>query len=257
MERWVLYSVLTAALAVPLAPVAAGQTINALPRTSDGKPDLSGVWQAVTTANWNIQSHGADKDVPAGLGVVDGDEIPYQTSALATKRMNFANRATADPETKCFLPGVPRITYMPFPCQIFQPRNHVSITYEYVHAGRRIFMNTPHPEGSIQWYMGDSRGHWEGDTLVVDVRDFTDKTWFDRAGNFHSEDLHVVERYTPITPNHIDYEVTIEDPKVFTRPWKMRMPLYRRIESDMRILDYECYAFGFEHTWLKPPEDAR
>jgi hypothetical protein len=234
-----------------LARPAAGQT---LPRAADGKPDLSGIWQAVNTANWNIQAHAAEKDVPAGLGVVEGDAIPYQPWAAAKQKENFANRATADPESKCFLPGVPRITYMPYPFQIFQTPKHVAIVYEYVHAVRRVFMDSPHPDGEIEWYMGDSRGRWEGDTLVVDVVHFTDKTWFDRSGNFHSAALHVVERYTPVSANHIDYEATIDDPKVFTRPWKMSLPLYRRMDKGMRILENECYAFGLEHTWLKPPQ---
>ena len=236
-----------AAFATPVA----GQ---ALPRTADGKPDLSGIWQAVNTANWNVLSHQAEKDVPAGLGVVEGDEIPYQPWAAARQKENFANRATADPESKCYLPGVPRITYMPYPFQIFQTPGHIAITYEYVHAVRRIFMNSPHPDGEIEWFMGDSRGRWEGDTLVVDAKDFTSQTWFDRSGNFHSEALHVIERYTPLGANNINYEVTIEDPKVFTRPWKMSMPLYRRLDKGMRILENECYAFGFEHTWLRPPQ---
>jgi hypothetical protein len=192
--------------------------------------------------------------VPAGLGVVEGDEIPYQPWAAARQKENFANRATADPESKCYLPGVPRITYMPYPFQIFQTPGHIAITYEYVHAVRRIFMNTPHPDGELEWFMGDSRGRWEGDTLVVDVKDFTSQTWFDRSGNFHSEALHVIERYTPVSANNVNYEVTIEDPKVFTRPWKMSMPLYRRVDKGMRILENECYAFGFEHTWLRPPQ---
>lgn len=238
--------------ALACAPhVAAAQ---ALPRTADGQPDLSGIWQAVTTANWNLQAHAAEKDVPAGLGVVDGDEIPYQPWAAAKKHENFVNRATADPESKCYMPGVPRITYMPYPFQIFQTAQHIAITYEYIHVVRRIYMNSPHPPGPIEWFMGDSRGRWEGNTLVVDVVHFTDKTWFDRAGNFHSNALHVVERYTPITANHIQYEATIEDPNVFTRPWTISLPLYRRMEPNLRILEYECYAFGFEHTWLKPPE---
>lgn len=246
---------LAVATAVALTPAgAAGQVSGAVPRTADGKPDLTGVWQAVTTANWNVQAHAAEKDVPAGLGVVEGDEIPYQSWAAAKKQENFKNRATADPEAKCYLPGVPRITYMPYPFQILQTPNHIAILYEYVHAVRRIYINSPHPEGPIEWYMGDSRGRWEEDTLVVDVVHFTDQTWFDRAGNFHSEALHVVERYTPISPNHVNYEVTIDDPKVFTRPWKMSMPLYRRMEKNIRILEYECSTFGFEHTWLKPPE---
>ena len=244
----------TAALVSSATAPAAGQVSGSLPRTADGKPDLSGVWQAVTTANWNLQAHAAEKDVPAGLGVVEGDEIPYQPWALAKKQENFKNRATADPESKCYLPGVPRITYMPYPFQILQTPKHVAILYEYVHAVRRIYIDSPHPEGPIEWYMGDSRAKWEGDTLVVDNVHFTDQTWFDRAGNFHSEALHVIERFTPISPYHIQYEVTIEDPKVFTRPWKMSMPLYRRMEKNIRVLEYECYTFGLEHTWLKPPE---
>ena len=251
--RVLIAALAVAALAAAAAMPAAAQSA-ALRRTADGKPDLSGIWQAATTANWNIQAHAAEKDVPAGLGVVEGDEIPYQPWAAARKRENFANRATADPESKCFLPGVPRITYMPFPFQIFQTPRHIAITYEFVHAVRRIYMNSAHPEGPIEFWMGDSRGRWDGDTLVVDVVHFTDQTWFDRAGNFHSEALHVVERYTPVTRNHINYEVTIEDPKVFTRPWKMSLPLYRRMEQNIRVLDYECYAFGLERTWYKPPE---
>ena len=244
----------TLALAAAIPLPATAQVSGALPRTADGKPDLSGIWQAVTTANWNIQAHSAESGVPAGLGVVEGDEIPYQPWALERKRENHTNRSTADPETKCHLPGVPRITYMPYPFQIFQTPTHLAITYEYVHAVRRIYMNSEHPRGPLQWYMGDSRGRWEGDTLVVDVVHFTDKTWFDRSGNFHSDALHVVERYTPMGANHMNYEVTIEDPKVFTRPWKMSMPLYRRLDRNIRILEYECYAFGLEHKCYKPPQ---
>ena len=251
MKTRLIGLMVSAGATIALATPAAGQ---ALPRAADGKPDLSGIWQAMTTANWNILSHAAEKDVPAGLGIVDGDEIPYQPWAAAQQKDNFANRATADPESKCYLPGVPRITYMPYPFQIFQTPGHIAITYEYVHAVRRIFMNSPHPDGEIEWFMGDSRGRWEGDTLVVDVRHLTGQTWFDRSGNFHSPALHVVERYTPLSATHLNYEVTIDDPKVFTRPWKMSMPLYRRMDRGMRILDNECYAFGLEHTWLKPPQ---
>ena len=215
-----------------------------LPRTADGKPDLSGVWQVMNTAAWNIQDHRATKDVPAGLGVVEGDDIPYQPWAAIKKEENFANRATLDPESRCYLPGVPRITYMPYPFQIVQTLGNVVLLYEYVHALRNVYMDgTAHPPGHIDWWMGDSRGRWDGDTLVVDVVHFNDQTWFDRAGNFHSEALHVTERYTLIDRDHIDYEVTIEDPKAFTRPWKMRMPIYRRIERNVPILEYECYAF--------------
>ena len=227
------------AVILALAPApAAGQ---ALPRAPDGKPDLSGIWQAVNTAAWNILPHPAGAGVPAGLGVVEGNEIPYRPEAAAKQRENYAKRATLDPEAECRLPGVPRATYMGFPFQIVHTPAQISILYEYAHTVRNIFMNSAHPKGPIEWWMGDSRGRWEGDTLVVDVVHFNDQTWFDRAGNHHSEQLHVIERYTLMSANHMNYEATIEDPKVFTRPWKMSMPLYRRLDPNMQILEYECY----------------
>ena len=235
---------LAVALVLRSAPSARGQGY-APPRTPDGQPDLQGIWQVVNTAAWDIQDHAAQLGVPAGQGVVEGNEIPYQPWALAKKQENFGNRLTADPETKCSMPGVPRITYMPYPFQILQFPDRVLILYEYVHVTRTIYMDgSSHPEGHIDFWMGDSRGRWEGDTLVVDVIHFNDQTWFDRAGNFHSNALHVVERYTPAGPDHLSYEVTIEDPNVFTRPWAMSMPLYRRQESDMQLLEYECYAYA-------------
>jgi len=224
-----------------------------VPRTRDGKPDLSGIWQALNTANDNLLSHSASQGVPAGLGVVEGDEIPYRPEALDKKQENFANRATRDTESKCYLPGVPRITYMPFPFQIIQMPGVTTILYEYVHAIRYIHTNgSPHPAGPIEWWMGDSRGRWEGDTLVVDVVRFNADTWFDRTGNFHSDALHVVERYSLMDADHINYEVTIEDPKVFTRPWKMRMVLYRHREPNFQLLDYDCYAFDWEKYYPYP-----
>ena len=241
MKRWIGISMLVAAAAGRLA--AQGQSA-AVPRTADGKPDLSGIWQVLNTAAWDIQDHAASLGVPGGQGVVEGNEIPYQPSALARKRENYANRRTADPEAKCYEPGVPRATYMPYPFQIVQTPTFVAILYEYIHVTRHIYVDgTPHPKGPINnWWMGDSRAHWEGNTLVVDVIHFTDQTWFDRAGNFHSDALHVVERYTPTDRDHLLYEATIEDPKVFTRPWKMSMPLYRRQEPNVQLLDYECYT---------------
>jgi len=236
MRRAVIIAVALATLAAP----AAAQSIG---RTPDGRPDLSGIWQAINTAGVNIAPHHAEPDMPAGLGVVEGNEIPYNPAAAARQRENYTNRAKLDPVNKCFLPGVPRATYMGFPFQIVQTPNQVTILYEYAHAVRNVFMNSPHPKGPIEWWMGDSRGRWEGDTLVVDVVHFNDQTWFDRAGNHHSEALHVIERYTPIDRDHLNYEVTIEDPKVFTRSWKMSMPLYRRIDRNMQILEYECAAF--------------
>ncbi len=216
------------------------------PRTADGKPDLQGVWQALNTAAWDIQDHAARLGVPAGQGVVEGNEIPYQPWAAARKKDNFEKRLTDDPIAQCYLPGVPRIMYMPHPFQIFQTPGMTTILYEYEHAVRTIYTDRPHLPGHIDFWLGMSRGHWEGETLVVDVIDFNDKTWFDAAGNFHSDALHVVERYTRTGPDHIAYEVTIDDSKVFTRPWKMNMTLYRRQESNIQLLDYECNALAEE-----------
>ena len=232
------------------APVPAPGRPYAPPRTVDGYPDLQGLWQVLNTAAWDIQDHNARLGVPAGRGVVDGNEIPYQPWALEKKRDNFAKRATLDPETKCFLPGVPRVTYMPYPFQIVQTRDRVSILHEYNHALRHVYMNgNPHPKGPIEWWMGDSRGAWEGNTLVVDTVHFTAETWLDRAGNFHSEQLHLVERFTPTGPDHLRYDVTLEDAKVFTRPWTMSMMLYRIKEPQAELLEYECHAYLIEEGW--------
>ena len=241
MRKWLSTSLLIATAAAGLA--AQGQSA-AVPRTADGKPDLSGIWQVLNTAASDIQDHGASLGVPAGQGVVEGNDIPYQPWALEKKKQNYANRRTADPETKCYEPGVPRVTYMPYPFQIVQTPTYIAVLYEYNHVTRHIYVDgSPHPRGPIDnWFMGDSRARWDGNTLVVDVIHFTDQTWFDRAGNFHSDALHVVERYTPTDRNHIQYEATIEDPKVFTRPWKISMPLYRRTEPNIQLLEYECYT---------------
>jgi hypothetical protein len=250
MLKTAVRSIIGTIFVVALASDSAAQNLQ---RTPDGKPDLSGIWQAVNSAAWNILPHAAEQGVPAGLGVVDGNEIPYRPEAAAKQRENYANRAKLDPEAKCWLPGVPRATYMGFPFQIVQTPTQVSILYEYGHALRNVYMNSAHPRGPIEFWMGDSRATWEGDTLVVDVVHFNDQTWFDRAGNHHSEQLHVVERYTPVDRNHINYEVTIEDPKVFTRSWKMTMPLYRRLDRNMQILEYECSAF--DDAFQNPPAE--
>jgi hypothetical protein len=227
---------------------------NAIPRTPDGKPNLNGIWQVLNTAAWDIQDHGGALGVPPGLGVVEGNEIPYQPQAAAKKQENLAKRQTADPtETNCFLPGVPRATYMPYPFEIVQTADSLAIRYEFAHALRLIPMNSKHSEGLPTTWMGESRGRWEGDTLVIDVTNFNDETWFDRAGNFHSDALHVVERYTMTNPDHILYEATIEDPKVFTRSWKMSMPLYRHVEKNARLLEYECVFYLQEERYKNAP----
>lgn len=232
--------------------------------TRDGKPDLSGIWQALNSANWDIQAHaarpgppqlGALLAAPAGLGVVEGNEIPYQPWALEKKKQNFESRWTADPEAKCYLPGVPRATYMPFPFQIIQGSNKIMITYEFAAAARVIHMDKV-PDSPVDTWMGHSRGRWDGNTLVVDVDAFNGQTWLDRAGNFHSEGLKVVERYTPRSADVLQYDVTLDDPKVFTRPWKMSMPLYRRQEKNAQLLEFRCVEFSEEllygHLRKKP-----
>ena len=222
------------------------------PKLASGQPDIQGIWQVLDTAAWDLQDHGASLGVPAGRGVVVGNEIPYKPEALAKKKENAAKHATLDPESKCYLSGVPRITFMPFPFQIVQQNDKVNVLYEYNHTIRQIYMNgNPHPEGHIDWWMGDSRGRWEGNTLVVDSVDFGEETWFDRAGNYHSDELHVVERYTPISPYHMRYDVTIEDPKVFARPWNISATLYRRIDANVELLEYECYAYQLEDQFTR------
>ena len=233
--------------AVPVAAQTAG-TATGTPLTSDGRPNLQGIWQTMNAAAWDLQDHAAWVGVPAGQSVVEGGEIPYQPWAAAQQKENFENRSTADPESQCFLPGVPRATYMPFPFEIFQATDYVAIVYEYAHATRIIYTDeSSHPDG-IDFWMGDSRGHYEGDSLVVDVTNLNDQTWFDKAGNFHSDALHVVERYTPIDRHAMRYEATIEDPKVFTRPWTITMLLYRHREENFQLLEYACHAYAYEEA---------
>jgi hypothetical protein len=225
------------------------------PRTADGKPNLNGIWQALNTADWDLQGHAAAKGpapllgavfaVPPGLGVVEGDEIPYLPAAATKKKQNQANWTTLDPEVKCYLPGVPRATYLPYPFQIVQSPQNILISYEYAGAVRVINMGAPTKAPGDSW-MGWSNGRWEGETLVVDVTSQLENTWFDRAGNFHSDALHVVERYTPVSPYHMMYEATIEDPNVFTRPWKISFPLYRRMEKNLQLLEFKCVPFTEE-----------
>ena len=226
------------------------------PRTSDGVPDLNGIWQAIGTAHWNLQDHaayeglpggGALGAVPPGQGVVVGNDIPYQDWAVTQKQENFDNRLTEDPEAKCYLPGVPRATYLPYPFQIVQGTEKILIAYGYAEAMRTIHMDKDDPEPPpIDSWMGRSHGSWDGETLVVDVQGFNGQAWLDRAGNFHSEALRVEERYTPIGPNAMMYEATLTDDNVFTRPWTIRLPLYRRLEEDARLIEFKCVEFSEE-----------
>ena len=273
MRNRVMVVVATASLVVGLwltaRPVAAqapaaGFPAYRAPRAADGHPDLNGIWQALTTANFDIQDHearpglhpeleGAYDAQHPGQGIVDGGAIPYRPEMLAKKKENFEKRAMAnpphgeeppigDPELKCWMPGVPRATYMPFPFQIVQTPDFLLMTYEFNGSSRIIRMNWKE-EAPVDSFMGWNRGHWEGETLVVDVTGFNDQTWFDRAGDFHSDALHVVERFTALSPYHLQYEATIEDPKVFTQPWKISLPLYRRVERNVQIMEFKCVPF--------------
>ena len=242
----------TVALVICTAPAGAQSSANQVPRTKDGKPDLSGIWQALNTANWDLQAHaaqaghvvalGAQGAEPGGISVVKGGEIPYLPAALAQKKANYEKRFTDDPEIKCYMPGVPRATYLPFPFQILQSQKVIQISYEFAASARTIFMEKMPPAPLDSW-MGQSVGHWQGETLVVDVTGLLDQTWLDRAGDFHSDALHVVERYTPLGRDVLEYQATIEDPKVFSRPWKIAMPLYRHVEKDARLMEFRCAQF--------------
>jgi hypothetical protein len=266
--------------AVAIGVPAAGQApAYRAPRASDGHPDLNGVWQTLNEANYDIEAHnarpalalragpygpvpaapvlalGATGSVPPGLGVVEGGELPYRPDALAQKRRNQENWLTSDPEIKCYLPGVPRATYMPYPFQILQSQRAIAIAYEYAGAVRDLYLKDPGPAPVDSW-MGQSVAHWDKDTLVVDVTNLGDATWFDRAGNFHSDALHVTERYTRTGPDVIAYDATIEDAKTFTRPWRMSMALYRRQEKNAQLLDFKCVEFVEEllyGQWRKQP----
>ncbi len=234
------------AFALPAALIAAPPSKLApqqqtLPRTADGKPDLQGIWQASSTAGADLQDHAASLNMLAGRSVVAGGAIPYQPWAAKQRADNFQNRQTADPLSKCYIPGVPRVMYLDFPFQIFQNPKAITMAFEWELDYRLIYTDgSPHPADADFW-MGDSRGHWEGDTLVVDVANINDKTWFDMAGDFHSGALHVVERYRMTDHDTIEYEATITDAKVFTKPWTINIALHRRTDR-ARLYEYVCQA---------------
>ncbi len=223
-----------------------------------GHPNLNGIWQAINTANWNLEGHsarptafwqlGAMFAVPPGQSVIvdNNGTIPYTPTGLEKRQENQAGWPTADPEAKCYMAGLPRATYMPYPFQIVQGGKDILFIYEYAGANRSIHMAN-HTEPPVDSWMGWSNGQWEGDTLVIEVKGFNDLSWFDRAGNHHSDALTVTERYSLAAGgNHLNYEARIEDPKTFTRPWTIRMPLYRRLEANPQLLEYKCVEFSEE-----------
>ena len=217
--------------------------------------DLSGIWQTMNTASWNLEGHTASKmpvtdilgalgGIPAGMSVVEGGEIPYLPEALEKRDQNGSDWTNLDPVAKCYIPGVPRSTYMPWPFQILQTDTEIFIAYEFGSNSRTIFMDRPGTEAPLPSWMGYSLGHWEDETLVVNVTKQVPDTWLDASGNYHGADLVVEERYTLVDENRIQYEATINDPDVFSRPWTIKMPLYRRMEDGARLLEYKCVEFG-------------
>ena len=239
----------------------------------DGKPNLNGIWQVTNTANWDLLAHnvkpavaqpgvyanhpvlaapvvalGAAGLVPASTGVVEGNEIPYKPEAAATKRENGEHWLDRDPEVRCYMPGIPRAMYMPYPLQITQSSGKIQMVFAYANASRTIFLEEAPKPPADKW-MGHSVGRWEGTTLVVDVTNFNDRTWLSRAGDFHTDAMHVVERFTPITADALRYEATVTDPNVFTRPWKMSMVLYRQLEDNATLMEFRCIEF-VEETFL-------
>jgi hypothetical protein len=258
-----------ALLALLLAASGAqAQVLTEVPRTPDGRPDLSGVWQALNTAHWNLEPHvagypviddlGAQIATPPGAGVVEGGEIPYLPEAKIERDRRFANRAVEDPETNCYMGGVPRSTYMPYPFQILQNERDVVIAYQYATGFRRIFVGGEE-EAPLESWMGWSNGRWEGDTFVVEVSGLNGLTWLDRAGNYASASARIEERYTPLGPNHMRYEATIDDPTVFSRPWTISMPLYRIVDEGYRMMEFKCEAFAEEKLYggLRRPGTQR
>ena len=252
---------LLAAVLVPLYAQAQG-----VPRLASGRPDLNGIWQALGNAHWDIEPHaaraalqmvpgpvvpvpspevvafGALGAVPPGMGIVEGGEIPYLPQALTVRELNRDNWVTMDPAVKCYLPGVPRATYMPFPFQIFQSDRAFFITYEFAGADRNIYLEDP-GDPQVDSWMGQSVGHWEGDTFVIEARGFTGQAWLDRSGNHAGYQLQVTERYTMMGPYHISYEATLEDPATFSRPWTISLTLYKNVEDDARIGVFKCVEF--------------
>lgn len=268
---------LLASLLIAANAAAEGYRAPRLPGTA--LPDLNGVWQALGAAHYNLEPHvasaslqlregphgpipaietlhlGSVAAVPASLGAVVGGEIPYLASARARAQDNRRHWAARDPEVKCYLPGVPRATYMPYPLQIVQGKDALMIAYEYAGAVREVFLDDP-GEAPVDSWMGWSAGRYEGDTLVVEVTGQNGESWLDRAGNQASATLKVTERYTPMSPWHLMYEATLEDPAVFSRPWTIRMPLYRRVGDDAQLLEFKCVEFVEElmfGKWRRNP----
>ncbi len=258
---------LTAVIAAAVLGTTSGAAQQARPARIAGQPNINGIWQAMNSANWNLEAHSAEAlaefwalgslaAIPAGQSVVDGDgKIPYKPEALAQRDENRAGWPKSDPETNCYLPGIPRATYMPFPFQIVQGGGNILFVYTYASANRLVNLGEPIVPPVDTW-MGQSNGRWDGNTLVVETTGFNGSTWFDRSGNYHTNALKVTERFTVVGENHLQYSATIEDANVFTRPWTISMPLYRHIDANAQILEFKCVPFVEELLYkdLELPE---
>jgi hypothetical protein len=252
-RRWALALLGAVALAGP-----ASAAENDIPRLPSGKPDFSGIWQTTSAADFDLEPHSGRKDAPPGPGVVKGNVIPYLPAALEQKKKNFEKRDAEDPRLKCWILGTPRGIYYPEPFQVFQRDRDLTLVFQFGHAVRTIHTNgTLHPEvADNEFYLGDSRGKWDGDTLVVDVKDFNTETWLDRAGNFHSEALHVVEHWKLIDADTIEYEATLEDPKVFSKPWSLTVYLHRHREPNFQLVENYCFTRDYDHYYPFPKREG-
>ena len=241
----------------PAAAQTAAQASVQVPRLASGKPDFSGIWQTLSEADYDLEPHAGRTDAPPSAGVVQGGTIPYLPAALAQKQRNFAARLKDDPRLKCWALGVPRSVYYPAPFQVFQRDRDLTLVHQLGHQVRTIHTNgTGHPDQTEQgFWLGDSRGHWEGDTLVVDVTEFNDETWLDRAGDHHSDGLHVVERWSFLDPNTISYSATLDDPKVYSRPWTVSVLLNRRRESGFQLIEDYCFTLVYDQFY--PHKDGQ
>jgi hypothetical protein len=237
------------------------------PETMLGHPNFNGIWQAMNTAYWNLEAHpaelpkgpswrlGAMGAIPAGKGVVRGGKIPYLPEALAKRDEHRAGWPESDPEAKCFMLGVPRVTYHNFPFQIFQGDGDFQMVYPFAGATRIINMSD-HSPPPVDTYMGKSDGVWEGDTLAVTTTGSNGQAWLDRAGNYASNRLKVTERFKLLGPNHLWYEATLEDPATYSAPWTIEMPLYRMVDDGAQLLEHKCVPFAepLMYKDLNPPE---
>jgi hypothetical protein len=244
--------------AAPAATPQRGQQAYSLdkPARLYGRPNFTGIWQAINSANWNLEAHNAEAlpefwklgamfAIPAGRSVVREGTIPYLPEALKKRNENRSKFPKEDPEAKCYMLGIPRATYYNAPFQIFQSTADADLLMLYPFAAmQRVIAMKDHRDLPADSWMGKSNGKWEGDVLVVTTTSQLGDRWLDRAGNHFSNKLKVTERFTLLDPNHIRYEATLEDPETYSRPWTIEMPLYRIVEPQAQLLEHKCVPFA-------------